>query len=622
MVAQRKSGVKELTVRVVYVTRTFWLWLLGANFIVLDLTQKLFHVMLRARIGELARSASLVGEQVVTTWGKGNREGIMPSHEMPLENAQEATRPPEVVRFGWCPEPQVKEPQPEIGKTHGYIGGEPQLDSSPGQGYVEANGHCHAARYQKAQERQVRVTPAMRLSRAVLPPAPVLLGVRHSLFWRIGRWVLHGAVALCVVVVALGQGFWPHVLPARVTGGTDQIAALWNASSSVQPVSLTNVASLGVTDIRSGYLATGGLAVKPDRLVLNTYVTSAGETIYDVAQITRRSVDTLLWANNLVDPGAPLPSGMQLRIPPTDGMLHVVREGDTLDAIAARYGVTPDVITGYEPNGVQRDTDLVPGQLLMVPGGKMPSRDHVVMYTVQEGDTLWKIAERFGLKVQTITWANSLPDPELIYPGQQLAILPTDGVMVKVKEGDTIESLAEYWGVKPEDIRDYPLNGIGPNGILRVGQLVMIPGGEPPPPPPAPAATPVQSGPPAQRQAPRGSIIWPTTGVITQYFHARHNGWDIANSMYTPIVAADSGTVIFSGWNNYGLGYAVAIDHGNGFVTWYGHMAEPPPVQVGQWVNRGQYIGPMGSTGYSTGPHVHFIIMYNGVYQDPALYLR
>ncbi|MBO9306906.1 M23 family metallopeptidase, partial [Thermomicrobium sp.] len=130
------------------------------------------------------------------------------------------------------------------------------------------------------------------------------------------------------------------------------------------------------------------------------------------------------------------------------------------------------------------------------------------------------------------------------------------------------------------------------------------------------------SNPPAQRQAPRGSFIWPTTGVITQYFHARHNGWDIANNMYTPIVAADSGTVIFSGWNNYGLGYAVAIDHGNGFVTWYGHMAEPPPVQVGQWVNQGQYIGPMGSTGYSTGPHVHFIIMYNGVYQDPALYLR
>ncbi|MCS7051087.1 MAG: LysM peptidoglycan-binding domain-containing protein, partial [Thermomicrobium sp.] len=443
-----------------------------------------------------------------------------------------------------------------------------------------------------------------------------------------GRWVVHVAVVVCVVAVTLGGGFWRRPLPVRVTGGTDQIAAVWDAVTGVQGQPIAQAMTLSVTDPRLGYLATGGLAVKPDVLVLDTYVTSDGETIYDVSRATGRSVETLLWANNMLDPGAPLPAGLPLRVPPIDGMLHVVREGDTLASIAARYGVTPETITGYEPNGVQRDTDLVPGRLIMVPGGTMPSRDRVIMYTVQEGDTLWKIAQRFGLRVQTITWANSLPDPELIYPGQQLAILPTDGVMVKVKEGDTIESLAAYWGVKPEAIRDYPMNGIGPNGVLRVGQLVMIPGGEPPPPPPPPpppvrsAPTAGSSAPPAQRQAPRGSFIWPTTGVITQYFHSRHNGWDIANSMYTPIVAADSGTVIFSGWNNYGLGYAVAIDHGNGFVTWYGHMAEPPPVRVGQWVNQGQYIGPMGSTGYSTGPHVHFIIMYNGVYQDPALYLR
>jgi murein DD-endopeptidase MepM/ murein hydrolase activator NlpD len=92
--------------------------------------------------------------------------------------------------------------------------------------------------------------------------------------------------------------------------------------------------------------------------------------------------------------------------------------------------------------------------------------------------------------------------------------------------------------------------------------------------------------------------------------------------MYTDIWAADAGRVVFSGWNDYGLGYAVAIDHGNGYVTWYGHMAEPPPVWVGQWVNQGQYIGPMGSTGFSTGPHIHFVIVYNGVYQDPGNYLR
>jgi murein DD-endopeptidase MepM/ murein hydrolase activator NlpD len=446
--------------------------------------------------------------------------------------------------------------------------------------------------------------------------------------WKIA---LHGLVVAVAVVTAAGGGFWVRELPVQRPGGTDQIAdvamlgafAQFPASEPLVP--LTSVS----TDVLAGYLATGGLAVTPDVLPIATYVTSEGETIYEVARTTGRSPETLLWANNLVDPGRPLPAGIQLRIPPVNGMLHVVREGDTLESIAARYQVDVSAITGYAPNGVQYSTDLVPYRLLMVPGGTMPSRDRVILYTVQEGDTLWRIAQRFGLQTKTITLANSLPDPELIHPGQHLAILPTDGVMVQVKEGDTVESLAEYWGVDPQVIRDYPMNGLGENGVLRVGQYVMIPGGEPPPPPPPPAPPPSPAGsaaaaraPAAQRQAPSGSFIWPTTGVITQYFHRSHNGWDIANRMYTEIWAADSGTVIFSGWNDYGLGYAVAIDHGNGFVTWYGHMAEPPPVRVGQWVNQGQYIGPMGSTGYSTGPHVHFVIVYNGVYQDPAWYLN
>ena len=541
---------------------------------------------------------------------------------MPTNPPSEEYREPSAtqkVRFGWTPElDAAREP------ANGHLNGYPAIEST------DAVHERLAARSNGvfAGSANGTVVAPPKPPRPLLHP-PKRMEQRLQRRWTnrtIGRWCLHLAVVVCVATVAIGGGFWRRPVPIRVAAGTDQITVIQDVLPGAQGQPVASVPALTVSDPRLGYLATGGLAVKPDVLVLDTYVTAAGETIYDVARATGRSIETLLWANNLLDPGAPLPAGLQLRVPPVDGMLHLVREGDTIEAIAARYGVQPDAITGYEPNGVQRDTDLVPNRLIMVPGGKMPQRDRVVMYTVQEGDTLWKIAQRFGLKVQTITWANSLPDPELIYPGQQLAILPTDGVMVKVKEGDTIESLAKYWGVEPDAIRNYPMNGIGPNGVLRVGQLVMIPGGEPPPPPPPPPPSPAPrasapSNPPAQRQAPRGSFIWPTTGVITQYFHARHNGWDIANNMYTPIVAADSGTVIFSGWNNYGLGYAVAIDHGNGFVTWYGHMAEPPPVQVGQWVNQGQYIGPMGSTGYSTGPHVHFIIMYNGVYQDPALYL-
>ncbi len=100
-----------------------------------------------------------------------------------------------------------------------------------------------------------------------------------------------------------------------------------------------------------------------------------------------------------------------------------------------------------------------------------------------------------------------------------------------------------------------------------------------------------------------------------------HNGADLAAPAYTPLLAADGGTVEYSGWCDCGLGYYVKIDHGNGFKTLYGHMAELPWVSAGQAVSKGDVIGPVGSTGISTGPHVHFIVQVDGVAQDPLLYL-
>jgi murein DD-endopeptidase MepM/ murein hydrolase activator NlpD len=487
----------------------------------------------------------------------------------------------------------------------------------------------------------------------------------------LNRPIPHLMIVGIVVAIVISSGFWSHRQdqPATMPGGTDNIQSVNQSLNQTtlqhpddgQPQTNQSVQSRSgliasaSDEFLNGYLSTSSLSVTPKQLGVETYVTEERQTIASVAADTGVSEETLLWANDYVDSSEPLSAGTQLLIPPTDGVLHVVRNGDTLENIAKRYDVTPDVISNYEPNGIEHSADLVPNGLLMVPGGSMPTRSEVFFYTVREDDELWEIAERFGLHTQTILWANSLMSSNMISPGQQLAILPTDGVMVEVSDEDTIDSLAEEYGVSPSDIRDWPTNGLGADGSLIPGQSIMIPGGSPagaPEPELDPEPQPVQDTEEPQTAAADDTdadtlsffselasqsdlspsftssasgterFIWPTTGVITQYFGSTHNGWDIADVPGTEVWAADSGKVIFSGWNDYGLGYTVAIDHGNGYKTWYGHLLEQPPVEVGQKVEQGEYIGPMGSTGYSTGPHVHFVIAYNGEYQDPGNYLR
>ncbi len=485
-------------------------------------------------------------------------------------------------------------------------------------------------------------------------PAPRSSRSRPAL---VGKGLVHAFVLVVIGLVVLGHGYWDRSRQVVQPGGVDMVGDLGlNALPGTQaasgvPVSVS-YAFAGGSDALSGYVSELASAAVPSQLNVQVVTAKAGQSIADLAEQTGRSIETLLWANGLSDPARPLDPGTQVRVPPVDGMLHVVHDGDTLESIAARYQVKPEAITGYAPNNVQSSADLVPLRMIMVPGGKMPTRDHVVTYTVREGDTLATIAQLFGLSPDTIVWANSLPNGDLIFPGQHLAILPTDGVMVTVKDGDTVQSLAKRYGVDAKKIVDYPANGLGAGGQLRVGQQVMIPGGTPPappPPPPAPApaapaprvadtrpAAPPPPPPPPPSRGATGHLIWPCKGVITQYFGPTsfwmeppyagyahfHTGLDIANGLYTPIVAADGGTVIFAGWNTHGLGNAVAIDHGNGLVTWYGHMAERPAVVVGQHVSQGQYLGPMGSTGASTGSHTHFVVIKNGVYQNPLDYLR
>lgn len=453
--------------------------------------------------------------------------------------------------------------------------------------------------------------------------------------WFAGNRLGHLMILTIAFAVVAGGGFWNEARTPVAPGGADQLSDI--GSGEMAPA--RTLASLSTSpNVLSGYISSSPTSVTPGHQVVDSYVTTAAETIQQISESTGRSIETLLWANGITNPTLALSAGSQVRIPPADGVVHQVHDGDSIEGIAARYGVEPRAITEFDANSIERDTDLAPNRQVMIPGGTPPTPEQVTAYVVQEGDTVGSIAAQFGLQASTILWANLLPDAESIIPGQELVILPDDGVMVFVAPDDSIEKLAGEWGVTVAAIQDYSANRLSTDKSITPGQYVIIPGGRPAgslqtaavafvPFSQAEASTEVAIGGPiletAQnpQMAPTGTFIWPASGVLTQYFHAGHNGWDIANDAYTELWAADSGTVTFAGWNDFGLGYAVAIDHGNGFVTWYGHLAEAPPVQVGQWLNQGEYVGPMGSTGNSTGPHVHFVIVQNGVYQDPGAYL-
>jgi murein DD-endopeptidase MepM/ murein hydrolase activator NlpD len=391
----------------------------------------------------------------------------------------------------------------------------------------------------------------------------------------------------------------------------------------------------------TGYFARPPLPVTAVRLRITTYETKAGETPSQVAARFGLKPATILWANGLQDPAKPLLAGTKLRVPPVDGMLHQVQGNDTLAAIAAKYKVEPTAITGYGPNNVAGADDLVPNSFVLVVGGQMPTRERIEDYTVRNGDTLWSIAERFGLQPSTIVWANSLTNADVLSVGQPLIIPPVNGVIHHIASGETIEGVADKYGVKPAEITAFAPNGLGGGSALVPGQDIIVPGGTPPAPPPPVIAAPPEPAPvdnppaaaPAAAPAPAagtqavGSFIWPATGALTTYFGDNpayygpggHNGLDIANVQGTPLLAADGGVVILAAWSG-GLGNAVAIDHQNGFVTWYGHCVSFA-VSPGQRVARGQVVAYMGTTGNSTGPHIHFIIVRNGVYVDPLAYL-
>jgi len=254
----------------------------------------------------------------------------------------------------------------------------------------------------------------------------------------------------------------------------------------------------------------------------------------------------------------------------------------------------------------------------------------IIKHVVVEGETVSSIATRYGLEPDTILWDNKLSSKAKLKPGQELNILPVDGVRHKVVRGETIYSIGKKYGLDGSQVQaivDYPFNEFLNDETfeLAAGQFLMVPGGVVPQEDSVDlprAAVANKLTPDAGTVAATGRFIWPASGLITQGFKFYHKAFDIANRSGGPILAADSGTVLISGWpDNSGYGNRVVIDHGNGFHTLYGHMSLLQ-VSPGQRVNRGDVIGQMGSTGRSTGTHLHFEIRQGGALLNPGDFLK
>jgi len=271
-----------------------------------------------------------------------------------------------------------------------------------------------------------------------------------------------------------------------------------------------------------------------------------------------------------------------------------------------------------EPATTDEGSTLIkPNLVITARGARQKAED----YIVETGDTLSSIAANFGVSLATLLWENRLTERNILRIGQKLTILPTSGVSHRIAKGDTLSRIASRYGVTVDKIKEF--NNI--EGALVVGQVVIIPGGKPyvVPAPPSTATTKTLLTNLAPSTLDTGTrLMWPTpTRRITQYFSWRHAGLDLASSTGTPIYAAEEGVVQAAGWNRGGYGYYVIIDHGQGLRTLYGH-ASKLLVSAGERVPRGQMIALIGSTGRSTGPHLHFEVIVQGQRVNPLNYIR
>ncbi|MBE0698529.1 MAG: peptidoglycan DD-metalloendopeptidase family protein [Anaerolineaceae bacterium] len=265
-------------------------------------------------------------------------------------------------------------------------------------------------------------------------------------------------------------------------------------------------------------------------------------------------------------------------------------------------------------------------------------RANIATYDVQTGDSVFNIAKEFKIEPETVLWANSdiLDDnPNMLSVGQKLKIPAVDGVIYKWKSNDTIEGVAKKFKTDPDEILTWPDNHLDmAEPKIASGTLIMIPGGSrelktwvvptlwran------SGASRNIQTGCDASGGTAYGSgaFVWPSVNhsLSGNDYWSGHLGIDIAAATGAPVYAADSGVVVYSGSISGGYGLMIMIDHGNGFHTLYAHLSQLV-ARCGSNVSQGQTIAYSGSTGNSTGPHLHFEIRYGGAFVNPHDYVR
>ncbi len=260
----------------------------------------------------------------------------------------------------------------------------------------------------------------------------------------------------------------------------------------------------------------------------------------------------------------------------------------------------------------QSDADAVAGN----------ANPQILTHIVQPGDTIYDIAGQYGLAPETIMWSNPAfeNNPDILSVGQQLTILPVDGIYHQIGSGDTIDGIASTFKTSAQAIIDYPLNNLDPeNPTIQAGAWLIVPGGSKPF---VPRTVTAYTGPVPDDALPgTGAFAWPAVGTIYQGYWSAHPGIDIAAYSGAPVLAADSGYVVAAGWDDTGYGYSVVIDHGNGYQTLYAHL-QAYYVDAGVNVAQGQQIGEMGVSGNATGPHLHFEVRQGTVQRNPVGFLQ